>query len=63
MNGGDAVPLRLWFQMSGFDPTALRLVAVGALVGAGAGDIVSFPEAVILKGGLKPKIKAVAVVD
>ena len=49
--------------MSGFDPTALRLVAVGALVGAGAGDIVSFPEAVILKGGLKPKIKAVAVVD
>ena len=48
---------------SAFDPPAFWLVAVGAFVGAGAGDVLPQPEAVVFQEGVKPKIEAVAVVD
>ena len=44
-------------------PPALRLVAVGSAVQAGAGDIIPFPKAVVLQEGLKSEIEAVAIVD
>ena len=49
--------------MSGFNPPAFRLVAVGAVVGAGAGDIFPQLEAVLLQEGMKPEVEAVAVID
>jgi hypothetical protein len=50
-------------SQSGFNPPALWLVAVGAVVGTGAGDVLAQPKAMVLQEGMKPEVEAVAAVD
>ena len=49
--------------MLGFNPPAFRLVAVGAVVGTGAGNVFPQSESLGFQEGVKPGIEAVAVVD